>query len=76
MSYSSRLENDPEQKLITTWNDYLWRIKIFYRWYYNIKVLKTISNNIFDSYNGTSPDFLNISKKKTTSMSPYSESEI
>jgi hypothetical protein len=28
-------EQDPDQKWITTWNDYLWRIKIFYRWYYN-----------------------------------------
>ena len=27
-------DEDPEQKWITTWNDYLWRIKIFYRWYY------------------------------------------
>ena len=25
-------EQDPEQKLITTWNDYLWRLKMFYRW--------------------------------------------
>jgi integrase/recombinase XerD len=24
-------DEDPEQKWITTWNDYLWRIKIFYR---------------------------------------------
>ena len=32
---------DPEQKWITTWNDYLWRIKIFYRWYYNTKIFKT-----------------------------------
>ena len=38
-------EQDPDQKWITTWNDYLWRIKIFYRWYYNTKILK---NNIFD----------------------------
>ena len=25
-------EQDPEQKWITTWNDYLWRLKMFYRW--------------------------------------------
>jgi hypothetical protein len=29
---------DPEQKWITTWNDYLWRLKMFYRWLYNIKL--------------------------------------
>lgn len=31
-------EEDPEQKCITTWNDYLWRLKMFYRWLYNIKL--------------------------------------
>jgi hypothetical protein len=66
-------EQDPDQKWITTWNDYLWRIKIFYRWYYNIKILK---NNIFDSHNWTTPDLTNIPKKKTKRLSPYSESEI
>jgi integrase/recombinase XerD len=69
-------EEDPEQKWITTWNDYLWRIKIFYRWYYNTKVLKTIANNIFDSRNWVNPDFINIPKKKTKRLSPYSETEI
>jgi integrase/recombinase XerD len=64
---------DLEQKWITTWNDYLWRIKIFYRGYYNTKILK---NNIFDSHNWTSPDFINVPKKKTKRLSPYSESEI
>jgi integrase/recombinase XerD len=66
-------EQDPNQKWITTWNDYLWRIKIFYRGYYNTKILK---NNIFDSHNWRSPDFINVPKKKTKRLSPYSESEI
>ena len=69
-------DEDPEQKWITTWNDYLWRIKIFYRWYYNTKILKTIPNNIFDSRNWVNPNFLNIPKKKTKRLSPYSETEI
>src|SRR6478609_7168163 len=30
-------EQDPEQKWITTYNDYLHRIKHFYRWLYNTK---------------------------------------
>jgi hypothetical protein len=67
---------DPEQKWITTWNDYLWRIKIFYRWYHNTQILKTIANNIFDSQNWVTPDFLKIPKKKTKRLSPYSETEI
>ncbi len=69
-------DEDPEQKWITTWNDYLWRIKIFYRWYYNTKIFKANSNNIFDSQNWVSPDFLKIPKKKTKRLSPYSETEI
>ena len=69
-------DEDPEQKWITTWNDYLWRIKIFYRWYYNTKVLKTSKSNIFDSKNWITPNFLNIPKKKTKRLSPYSETEI
>ena len=28
-------EEDPEQRWITTWNDYLVRIKYFFRWLYN-----------------------------------------
>ena len=67
---------DLEQKWITTWNDYLWRIKIFYRWYYNTKILKATANNIFNSQNWVTPDFLNIPKKKTKRLSPYSETEI
>ena len=66
-------EQDPDKKWITPWNDYLWRIKIFYRWYYNAKVLK---NNIYDFRNWTSPAFINITKKKTKRLRPYSESEI
>jgi integrase/recombinase XerD len=30
-------EEDPDERWITTWNDYLWRIKYFYIWIYNIK---------------------------------------
>ncbi len=26
------VEIDPDKKWITTWNDYLWRIKLFFRW--------------------------------------------
>ena len=25
-------DSDPDKKWITTWNDYLWRIKYFFRW--------------------------------------------
>jgi integrase/recombinase XerD len=29
--------NDPDKRWITTWNDYLSRIKYFFRWFYNTK---------------------------------------
>jgi integrase/recombinase XerD len=29
--------SDPDKRWITTWNDYLWRIKYFLRWLYNHK---------------------------------------
>ena len=29
------LENDPDKRWITTWNDYLGRIKYFFRWLHN-----------------------------------------
>jgi hypothetical protein len=32
------IEQDQEQKWITTWNDYLWRLKMFYRWLYNVRI--------------------------------------
>ena len=30
---------DPDKKWITTWNDYLWRIKYFFRWLHNYKIV-------------------------------------
>ena len=30
-------EKDPDKRWITTWNDYLVRIKYFFRWIYNCK---------------------------------------
>jgi hypothetical protein len=31
---------DPEKKWITTWNDYPWRIKYFFRWFHSYKLVK------------------------------------
>jgi integrase/recombinase XerD len=33
---------DPDKKWITTWNDYLWRLKLFFRWLYNKKIIRDI----------------------------------
>src|SRR5688572_12178431 len=63
-------EIDPEQKWITTYNDYLHRVKHFFRWLYN-------RNNVISMDEWTTPAFLQIIKpKKTKRLSPYSETEI
>jgi hypothetical protein len=69
-------EEDPEQKWITTWNDYLWRLKMFYRWLYNVKMKGDNQNNYSDISNWITPDFVKIHKKKTKRLSPYNESDI
>lgn len=34
------VNEDPDKKWITTWNDYLWRLKYFYKWFHNYKIAK------------------------------------
>ena len=69
-------EEDSEQKWITTWNDYLWRLKMFYRWLYNVKLKGDNQHNYSDFNNWITPDFVNIHKKKTKRLSPYNECDI
>ena len=64
---------DPDKKWITTWNDYLWRIKYFYRWLTNTKG-KEIDSISHDKW--STPPFTNIRMKRTKRLSPYSETEI
>jgi integrase/recombinase XerD len=60
-------KEDPDKKWITTWNDYLWRLKYFYRWFYNAR-----DNGIYaKSYDTwTTPSFINIKMKRTKRLSP------
>ena len=67
------VEEDFDKKWITTWNDYLWRLKYFYRWLYNAKG-KGVDAKSYDSW--TTPSFINIKSKRTKRLSPYSETEI
>src|SRR5918995_7198104 len=60
---------DPERRWITSWNHYLTRIKLFFRWLYN-------KDNEIDKDYWETPDFLKIKTKKTKRISPYVESEI
>ena len=64
---------DPDKKWITTWNDYLWRIKYFFRWLYNAKE-KGLNAESNDSW--VTPSFIDIKMKLTKRLSPYLETEI
>ncbi|VFJ14526.1 hypothetical protein [Candidatus Nitrosocosmicus franklandus] len=66
-------KDDPDKKWITTWNDYLWRLKYFYRWLNNARD-KGINAKSYDTWN--TPDFINIKMKRTKRLSPYLETEI
>jgi integrase/recombinase XerD len=70
-------ENDPDKKSIVTWNDYLGRIKYFMRWLYNFKTKGIKEGELLnDPVYWETPYFLQIRKKKTKRLSPYSETEI
>jgi integrase/recombinase XerD len=63
---------DPERKSIITWNDYLSRIKYFFRWLHNNKEKDAL---IYQS-EWITPHFARIKEKKTKRLSPYSETEL
>jgi hypothetical protein len=67
-------EDDPEQRSITTWNDYLHRIKHFLRWLYNIGTVQ--SDIIVAMEEWITPSFLKIKEKRTKRISPYLETEL
>lgn len=68
-------EEDPDKRWITTWNDYLSRIKYFFRWLYNCKKEdKDLDDIPFSDW--TTPEFVQIKKKKTKRLSPYLENEL
>jgi integrase/recombinase XerD len=55
------LDEDPDKRSITTWNDYLGRIKYFFRWLYNCKD-KDFDDVPYSDWE--TPDFVRIKKKK------------
>ena len=67
------IEQDPDKRWITTWNDYLGRIKYFFRWLHNY------DDDRFDDVQFSdwqTPEFVRIKKKKTKRISPYLENEL
>jgi integrase len=67
------IEEDPEGKWMTTWNDYLARLKFFFRWLHNCNSGNQI---IADSSEWVTPDFLRVKKKNSKRVSPYLETEV
>jgi integrase/recombinase XerD len=66
---------DPDKRWITTWNHYLNRIKLFYRWIYNYQ-LRSQQLATKDVDDWITPDFIKIKQKQSKRSSPYLESEI
>jgi hypothetical protein len=68
-------EQDPDKKWITTWNHNLVHLKRFFRWLHNHHKHEQDGNGIAESEWKT-PSFINIKKRRTKRLSPYSENEI
>jgi integrase/recombinase XerD len=67
---------DPDKRWITAWNDYLVRIKHFFRWLHNCKIISVngLTLSISTSYaEWKTPAFVT---KRTRRLSPYGEYEI
>jgi hypothetical protein len=66
-------DTDPDQKWITTYNDYLHRIKHFFRWLHNEHEQQTpVPMDLWKT-----PEFVGLLKpRKTKRITPYSETEI
>ncbi|MGC2681122.1 MAG: hypothetical protein WA323_04580 [Candidatus Nitrosopolaris sp.] len=65
---------DNEKKWITTWNNYLTRLKLFFRWLYNARGKD--SEDIASQSDWETPSFARIKTKKSKRVSPYSETEL
>ncbi len=68
-------DEDPEGRWITTWNDYLNRIKLFYRWVYNYRNVDDGMKRVPVSEWKT-PGFVQMKHKKSRRASPYSATEV
>ena len=65
-------EEDSDQKWITTWNDYLHRVKHFLRWLHNC----CSDNGSLSIEDWKTPTYLQIKEKRTKRISPYLETEL
>jgi integrase/recombinase XerD len=70
------IEIDPEKRWIRTWNDYLQRIKYFFRWLYNKREREIKGIEVAPQSDWITPSFIRITEKRTKRISPYLESEL
>ena len=77
MIQRSSTDKDPDKRWITTWNDYLGRIKFFVRWLHNHYKKKCEGQEPVSSITDwVTPSFAQIKKKITKRISPYIENEL
>jgi integrase/recombinase XerD len=69
-------EIDPDKRWIRTWNDYLQRLKYFFRWLYNKRELEVKGLEVQPQSDWITPSFVQITEKRTKRISPYLESEL
>lgn len=71
------IEDDPDKKWITTWNDYLSDLKYLMRWLHNWKLRNGDPDKDFQTPpEWETPAFSKIKRKKTKRVSPYLETEL
>ena len=73
------IEDNHDRKCLTTWNDYLIRLKHFFRWFHNCRTDSNNDNNNFGAIAQSAwetPAFVKIKERKTKRLSPYSETEM
>src|SRR5918911_4599245 len=69
-------EIDPDKRWIRTWNDYLQRLKYFFRWLYNKREREIKELEVLPQSEWITPSFIQITEKRTKRISPYLESEL
>ena len=66
-------EIDPDKRWIRTWNDYLQRLKYFFRWLYNKREREIKELEVLPQSEWITPSFIQITEKRTKRISPYLE---
>ena len=69
-------EIDPDKRWIRTWNDYLQRLKYFFRWLYNKRQREIKELDVLPQSDWITPSFIQITEKRTKRISPYLETEL